>query len=89
MPPPPPGRPCGRDMPPPPPRGAAGRDMPAGPAAAARPPPVRRLRRHAAAAAAAPALGHRGLAEGAKNQHCCENEADLLEHPRSPRRRRT
>jgi hypothetical protein len=52
--------------------------------------------RHAAApacaatsAASAPALGHRGLAEGAKNQHCCESEADLLEHPGSPRRRRT
>jgi hypothetical protein len=42
-----------------------------------------------APAASAPALGHRGLDEGAKNQRCCENEADLLEHPRSPRRRRT
>jgi hypothetical protein len=42
----------------------------------------------ATSATSAPALGHRGLVEGAKDQHCCENEADLLEHPRSPRRRK-
>ena len=77
-------------MPPPPPRGAAGRDMPAGPAAApASAATSAATAATSASAASAPALGHRGLAEGAKNQHCCENEADLLEHPRSPRRRRT